>query len=194
VRADWTEPAVTGKTGAEEFVWLGVGGWDQADNNIIQAGTFAYFPRGGGRNEGVWYERVPTDPDALFPLVPVGPGDHIRASIALLPGPGRKWRISVTDSTTGASFAKTVKFRSLQSYPSFVVEDPNKGKPSSNGPFYPFPHWKSVTFSHIEIRLGKTWTSATRLSRYRVDMIRRGRTLATAGTLSTRSSFTASQR
>ena len=72
VRAQWIEPRVTGRHGSEEFVWLGVGGWNQADNNIIQDGTFAYFPPGGGRNEGVWYERVPINPEAKFPLVPVG--------------------------------------------------------------------------------------------------------------------------
>jgi hypothetical protein len=185
---------VHGKKGTEEFVWLGIGGWNQADNNIIQAGTFAYFPPSGGLNEGVWYERVPNNPEALFPLVGVGPGDHIKASITLQPGRGSKWRISLKDTTIGTSFGITLRFRSLETFPSFVVEDPNKGPASPNGPFYPFPLWKSVTFSHIEVRLRNTWTPVAKLPRYRVNMVRGRHVLATAGSLTRQSGFTASQR
>jgi hypothetical protein len=195
VRANWIEPTVHGKRGTEEFVWIGVGGWNQAVNNIIQAGTFAYFPPGGGLNEGIWYERVPQNPRALFPVVAVGPGDHIHASITLLPGRSSRWRISVTDTTLGTSFSLTVKFSSLESYPSFVVEDPNKGNASPNGPFYPLPRWRSVAFSRLEVRIRNTWTPVARLAvAYRVNMARGRHTLATAGSLSRQSSFTASQR
>jgi Peptidase A4 family len=196
VRADWTEPTVHGKKGTEEFVWIGIGGWNQSVNNIIQAGTFAYFPPGGGpRHEGVWYERVPQNPEAQFPLVAVDPGDHVQASIMLQPGRRNRWRMSVTDTTLGTHFGLTVRFTSQQTFPSFVVEDPNKGSAGPNGPFYPFPRWKSVTFSHVEVRIRSTWRLVARLaSAYRVDMVRNGRTLATARSISRRSGFTATQR
>ena len=195
VRAHWTEPTVTGKVGSEEFVWIGVGGWNQTGNNIIQAGTFAYFPSAGVRNEGVWYERVPVDPDAQFPLVPVGPGDHIASTITLLPGKGNRWRMIVDDTTTGAIWAMTLRFKSMEAYPSFVVEDPNMGPPSPNGPFFPFPHWRSVTFTSAAARVNGRWIPIARLSgALRVNMVRGSKTLATAGALSKRSSFTARQR
>jgi hypothetical protein len=194
VRADWTEPNVHGKKGTEEFVWLGIGGWNQTDNNIIQVGTFAYFPSTGGRNEGVWYERVPVNPEALFPLVGVDAGDHIESSITLLPGGGHRWRISLEDTTIGTSFAITVKFDSREAYPSFVVEDPDKGAASPNGPFYPFPLWKKVTFTGVEVRIRSTWTPIAKIASYRVDMVRGRKTLATAGPISKKSSFTATQR
>jgi hypothetical protein len=195
VRARWTEPTVTGKKGSEEFVWIGIGGWNQTENNIIQAGTFAYFPPGGGRNEGVWYERVPVDPDAQFPLVPVGPGDHISSTITLLSGRGNRWRVTVDDTTTGAKFASTLRFKSMDAYPSFVVEDPDKGAPGPNGPFFPFPHWRSVTFTSAAARVRGKWISLARLSgAFRVNMVRGRRTLATAGTISKRSSFAVRQK
>ena len=194
VRAAWTEPRVTGKRGSEEFVWIGIGGWNQTENNIIQDGTFVYFPPGGGRNEGVWYERVPVNPLALFPLVPIGPGDHVRSSITLLPGRGNRWRMAVNDVTTRVTWALTVRFKSLESYPSFVVEDPNKNAAGPDGPFFPFPRWRSVTFSAADVRIRNSWVPIARLSGYRVNMVRGSRTLATAGSISKRSSFTAKQR
>jgi hypothetical protein len=194
VRAQWTEPRVTGKRGTEEFVWLGVGGWNQSANNIIQDGTFAYFPPGGGRHEGVWYERVPINPEALFPLVPVGPGDHISSSITLLSSRTHRWRMTLTDLTTRAKWTRTFWFKSLEDFPSFVVEDPNDGPASTSGPFYPFPRWKSVRFSAVGVRIRSTWTPIAKLTAYRINMVRGGRTMATAGVISKSSAFTVTQR
>jgi hypothetical protein len=195
IRAEWTEPTVTGKPGSEEFIWLGVGGWNEADNNIIQDGTFAYLPPGGGRNEGVWYERVPVNPEAKFPLVPVSPGDHISSSITLLSGKTHQWRMSLTDLTTAVQWTLTVRFSSLERYPSFVVEDPNKGQASIYGPFYPFPRWRSVTFTNAAVRVRGTWISIARLSSaIQVNMVRGSRVLATAGSIGRRSSFEVKQR
>jgi Peptidase A4 family len=194
VRADWTEPTVHGKAGSQEFVWLGIGGWNQTDDNIIQDGTFTYFPKGGGRNEGVWYERVPQQL-AQFPLVAVAPGDHIESSITLVNSKTHKWRMTLTDPTLGTHWAKTVTFRSDEAFPSFVVEDPDKGSGGAAGPFYPFPRWRSVTFSHLQIRVRGKWRAADKYPSFRVNMVRSGRTLATAGALSTKSDgFTARQK
>jgi Peptidase A4 family len=194
VRAQWTEPRVTGKRGTEEFVWLGVGGWNQAADNIIQDGTFAYFPLGGGRNEGVWYERVPINPLALFPRKPVGPGDHISSTITLLSGKTHRWRMSLTDLTTGVKWARTFRFRSKEEFPSFVVEDPNDGPASTSGPFFPFPRWKSVRFYSVAVRIRGTWTAIAKLPAYRINMVRGRKTLATAGAISKSSAFTVTQK
>ncbi len=190
VRADWTEPRVTGKKGEQEFVWLGIGGWGPKDDNIIQEGTFAYFPSNTQRNEGVWYELVPNY-FAKYGGVAVAPGDHISASITLLSARKHTWRLALDDTTSGARFSKTLTFKSLEEYPSFVVEDPDKGTTGPNGPFFPFPHWTPVTFTHIGIRVGNRWLSAAQLSRYRINMVRGHDTLATAGRLNRFSSFTA---
>jgi hypothetical protein len=161
VRAEWTEPTVTGNAGDEEFVWIGVGGWDQTGSNIIQSGTFVYFPAGGGTNEGVWYQRVPVNQKAAFPLVGVGPGDRIYASVILLPG--ARWRMTVDDVSSGSMFSIALGFHSLGAYPSFVVEDPDSGPLGDAGPFYPLPHWGSVAFSDLQVRVGDGWVGAASL-------------------------------
>jgi hypothetical protein len=191
VRAEWTEPRVSGRSGTEEFVWLGIGGWAQTNSNIIQAGTFAYFPGGGQANEGVWYQQVPVDQKAIFPLVGVGPGDHIYASVIQLPG--GKWRMTVADVSLPSSFSITVNFQSLGAYPSFVVEDPDSGPLGNAGPFYPFPRWRSVAFSNLQVRVGRVWVAAASLPAIRIGMVRDGRVLATAGPLSRDSSFSVRQ-
>jgi hypothetical protein len=62
VRAEWTEPDVKGQPSDQEYVWIGIGGWNESasTSNLIQIGTYAYFPPDGGpMNEGIWYEEVP---------------------------------------------------------------------------------------------------------------------------------------
>jgi hypothetical protein len=192
VRAEWTEPTVSGSTGAEEFVWIGVGGWNGALSNIIQDGTFVYFPEDGGTNEGIWYQRVPINQKAIFPLVDVSPGDQIYASVIRLAQ--ATWQISVNDVSGGSTFSVALPFHSLGAYPSFVVEDPNTGPPGPAGPFYPFPHWGSVNFSNIQVRVGATWVPAASLPGIRINMVQNGTVLATASPLSRRSSFSAIQQ
>jgi hypothetical protein len=191
VRAEWTEPTVSGRSGTQEFVWLGIGGWDQTNSNIIQAGTFAYFPGGGQTNEGVWYQLVPVDQKAIFPVVGVAPGDHIYASVIQLPG--GKWQMTVADVSLPSSFSITLNFKSPGAYPSFVVEDPDTGQLGDAGPFYPFPRWRSVVFADLQVRVGRVWVAAASLPAIRIDMVRDGRVLATAGPLSRGSSFSARQ-
>jgi hypothetical protein len=191
VRAEWTEPTVTGRTGDEEFVWIGVGGWNQTGSNIIQAGTFVYFPGGGQTNEGVWYQRVPVNQKAIFPLVGVGPGDHIYASVVLLPG--GEWRMAVDDVTSRSAFSIALPFQSLGAYPSFVVEDPDSGPLGDAGPFFPLPRWGSVAFSNVQVRVRRSWVAAASLPAIRISMVRDGTVLATVGPLSRQSSFSAVQ-
>lgn len=194
VRAEWTEPSVRGGKNSEEFVWIGVGGWNQTDDNIVQDGTFVYYPPGGGRNEGVWYEQVPPiNGQAKFPGGFVAPGDHVYASVIHLGRPDQ-WQVAVDDVTNGSNFAIDLHFHSMDAYPSFVVEDPDNGPAGPTGPFFPFPHWGTVTISNMQVRVGSSWVPAASLPAYRIDMVRGGRVMAQAGPLSTRSSFTAIQR
>jgi hypothetical protein len=193
VRAQWSEPTVTGHTGAEEFVWVGIGGWDETVQNIIQVGSFAYFPGGGQMNQGIWYQLVPSLQHPQFPLIGVGPGDEIAASVVQLKA-REDWQMSLTDMSSGQSFTKTVKFRSLGAYPSFVVEDPNSGPLGPSGPFYPFPSWGTVTFSNTQVRIASRWKPAASIYGYRINMVRNGQALAVAGPLDTRSGFSAKQK
>jgi hypothetical protein len=190
VRAEWEQPQVTGQTSDEVFVWIGLGGWNQTEGNIIQIGTFGYFPTAYQLNEGIWYEHVP-GPLAQYPLKAVGPGDEVAASIVEA---GRdEWRMTLNDISSGMSYTKVLKFDSLGSYPDFVVEDPDKGNGGANGPFVPFARWGTVSFSDMEVLMAGQWKPAASIYGYRIQMVRGDQTLATAGPLSTRSGFTARQ-
>lgn len=194
VRAQWQEPKVnSGTSVAEEFVWIGIGGWGYTLNNIIQVGTFAYFPSTGGLNQGIWYELVPIQQQAQFPLISVNPGDQMFASVDQVQSSQQSWQLLLIDLTTGATFRKVVQFDSLTAYPSFVVEDPNNGPPGPSGPFYNFPHWGTVTFSNMQVRVGSTWMSAAALYGDRIVMVRNGQVLANAGPLNANSSYSAMQ-
>jgi hypothetical protein len=193
VRAQWTEPSVTGQADAQENVWVGVGGWNQTVQNIIQIGTFAYFPSAYQTNQGIWYELVPGSREQ-YPLIPVSPGDEIAASVVQVRRAQGEWRMSLVDITSGQAFTKVEKFDSLGAYPSFVVEDPNSGAPGPTGPFAPFPHWGTVSFSDMQVCIAGRWRPAASIYGYRIQMVRDGQTLATAGPLDARSGFTARQR
>jgi hypothetical protein len=193
VRAEWKEPNVSGNPIAEEFTWIGIGGWDYTLNNIIQIGTFAYFPSGNQINQGVWYEMVPDQQKAQFAQYPVSPGDQIFASIVQTQTSPQMWEMVLVDANTGATFDKVAPFYSLAAYPSFIIEDPNTGPPGPYGPFYSFPHWDTVTFSSVQVRVGGIWQPAATLYGDQVQMIQDGRTLATAGPLNGQSAFTVTQ-
>jgi hypothetical protein len=198
VRAQWKEPSVTGTAiNSEESAWIGIGGWNDTEQSLLQAGTSAYFPYGDSPypDEEMWYELIPKS--TQYPNVFVNPGDEIAASIVQLDPPREKWQLLVYDVTSGLSFKKTVQYDSLGAYPSFVEEDPSSGpitSTSMNGPFVPIPRWGSVSFSNMQIRIGDQWRPAASIYGYRVQMVRNGRTLATAGPLDRASGFTAHQR
>jgi len=159
--------------------------------NIIQIGTFAYFPGGNQIHQGIWYQLIPGLRHPYYPLIGVNPGDEIAASIVQLRP--QKWRMSLTDVSNGETFVKTVHFDSLGAYPSFVVEDPNRGAVGLSGPFYAFPHWGKVPFRSMEIRIAGRWKPAASIYGYRIQMIRNGHMLAAAVPLNKRSGFLAKQ-
>ena len=191
VRAQWREAAVhaTDRSGAELFTWIGIGGWNDTNSNIIQAGTYDYFPLTGGQNTGFWYELIPASP-VYFPLS-IHPGDIIAIEITEVQP--NQWRISMIDhSQPSAAVDVTVPYVSAHAYPSFVAEDPDSAHATDgdNGPFYPFPQWGPIHLSQIAIRSAGEWHAAASIYAYRVTMHQEGRTIATASQLDATSSFT----
>lgn len=198
VRAEWIEPDVQASrfsgrtyqpTGPESAaIWLGVGG--ALSKAIMQTGTATFLggPYGG---DEAWYERWPLDPRQVESSFQVWSGDVIRASLTLVPGSSTEWRVSVTETATGATWSRLVRYSAYLSGPEFVVEDP--GKATGNG-LVDLPRWSSVTFLHMQIRVGRNWRPAGTFSGFRIDMIRGGAVLAAAGPLRHGSSFIATQK
>jgi hypothetical protein len=177
----------------EELVWIGIGGAKDSVSNIIQVGTFAWVPPDGGKiSEGIWYERVPGDNGTQSPDLSVLPGDHIYASITSVAQTPNEWSVALVDGSDFATFSQVLHFESLESYPSFVVENPAPPDPASF-PLTPFPRWGSVAFTNMQVCIGGTWRAAAALPAIRVDMISSRATVASASPLTSQSSFTATQ-
>jgi hypothetical protein len=179
IRAEWREPQVAYLSGGEEFTWIGIGGWN--DDNLIQVGTFAYFPPRGGTHQGMWYESIPPN-KALYPLIDVSPGDLIFASTVMTQSSPQSWRMQVIDETTQATFDQTIPYNSVQTYADFIVEDPNETA-NSGPPYYPMPSFSPVTFSNMQVRIGSSWSAANAYYGYQITMYQNGQTLSTPGGL-----------
>ncbi len=195
VRAEWTEPTATGQPNDEVFVWIGIGGWNYTVQNIAQVGTFAFIGPRDLPADQIWYEFVPVEPTAKYPFVFVSPGDRIYASVTRTGKASlSNWQITLRDLTSGDQYTKVMHFHSLNAYPSIVVEDPNKGPASPNGPFQPFARFTPVKFSGIEVFTGGRWVPVASLRGLRIDMVLHGKTLATAGPVNAASAFTVTRR
>jgi hypothetical protein len=195
VRARWNVSAVQATNGssAEYFTWIGVGGWNETNNNIIQIGTYQYFPPEGGEHTGFWYELVPANP-VWFPH-PISSGDTIYGEVTEIHP--NQWHLYLIDAALPEALLDvTVPFVSDHAYPSFIAEDPDAGAATTgdNGPFLPFPKWAPVTLHQIAIRVKDIWHAGAGIYAFRVTMSQKGRTIATASPLDTTSSFTLTEQ
>ncbi len=154
VRAQWTEPYVSNKVpGAYVVTWVGVGGWNQSYDNIVQIGTRA-FVTGGQVVHDVWYETLP--PNRWYSLGAISAGDSVFASVVLEPGSTQQWNLSLVDLTAHQTFKITVSFSSMRIYADYIVEDPDAT--SNNGPpYYPFAQFTSITVSKADVRYANGW-------------------------------------
>lgn len=180
VRAQWAEPHVSNQVpGAYMVTWIGVGGWDQSYNNIVQIGTRATV-EGGQVVHDVWYETLP--PNHWYSLGTISAGDSVAASVTLEAGSTQKWDLALVDLTAHQTFKITVTFTSLQVYADYIVEDPDAT--SNNGPpYYPFPAFAPITISKANVRYGGDWLSIAAITSLQVTLVQSSLTLARPGPL-----------
>jgi hypothetical protein len=189
VRAQWQEPTVSGVARSSEYLWVGIGSWNAAP--VVQAGTYVIFPGGRYEERGAWYERYPRDPWGLTGNLAEDVGDYIEASVILLPGAGRRWRLAVRDVTTGAHWSKPVSYKITHNDADFIIEDPSVNQA---GKLAPFATWGTVTFTGMQVRIGQRWVPAGTLPSLRINMTQHRHIRASAGLLgSAGTSFTATQ-
>jgi len=112
----------------------------------------------------------------------------------VLTGKPDTWTMTLRDLTTGDKYVKVVRFHSLDAYPTVVVEDPNTGALGPDTPVYPFPRWTPVKFSAVGVLTGGRWVPAATVSGLRIDMVQKGKTLATTGAMNAESGFTCTRR
>lgn len=119
VKGSWTVPTAESASGARYAAdWTGIGGYSTDD--LIQAGTSEQFVNGQA-SYNAWTEILPAD-EVVIPNFPVHPGDHMTVNITK--GSGTSWTIVVTDSTSGKTFTKKLKYSSSESSAEWIHEAP----------------------------------------------------------------------
>ncbi len=124
IGGSWTVPAVTTTAGATEFssTWIGIDGL--ADRYLIQTGTESDVI-GGVAHYDVWTEVLP-QAERIVPSMVIRPGDRMTADIGQVSG--RTWTITVTDTTTGASYSLTRRYKGPGTSAEWIEERPQVGR------------------------------------------------------------------
>jgi hypothetical protein len=180
VRAAWTEPDISNVPNAHIATWVGIGGWANSYNNIVQIGTLAHVTSDGTIVHTVWYETLP--PNSWIFIGTVSAGDKVFASIELESGKAQNWDLALADETTNQTFKVTVSFLSQRIYSDFVIEDPDAT--SNNGPpFFPFPRFPTVTFRNANVRYAHDWVAIAAVRAIQVTLVQSGAVVARPGPL-----------
>nr|WP_075164166.1 G1 family glutamic endopeptidase [Ktedonobacter racemifer] len=176
VRAQWIEPEVSGGPGSNVYIWIGVGGLAQTQNELVQIGTLAYTDSSGNTSHRVWYETVPQLSQLTEMLV--SPGDTIFAVMELDPGSNQHWNLSLRDVTQNTTFATRIDYPSSQIFADFIVEDPHLNSTELSAPLYPFQRFTSVSFTGAQVHYADGWHSIGALPMLQISMLQKGKMVA----------------
>ena len=118
----WVVPSVArSRKATYSSQWVGIDGFN--NSNLIQTGTEADY-YSGSAHYAAWWEILPAA-ETVIPSITVHPGDHMAASI--VKGSSSSWTITLTDSTTGASFTTTRTYSGPGSSAEWIEEAPSVG-------------------------------------------------------------------
>ena len=138
VSATWNVPSVQAGTGYSAM-WLGIDGFN--NNSLIQIGTEQNATSSGG-GYYAWWEVLPSAESSIT-QVPISAGDQINARIAK--NATDSWTISLTDTTTGASFQTTQSYTGTGTSAEWIMEAPNLGSQGSD-----LAHFSTFDVSSME--------------------------------------------
>ena len=124
IGGSWTVPAVAATAGATTYAstWIGIDGF--ANRDLIQTGTESDVI-GGVVHYDAWWEILPAAERAIRRFT-VQPGDHMTASIVHTAG--ARWSITLTDTTSGASFGVTRHYKGPGASAEWIQERPQVGR------------------------------------------------------------------
>ena len=142
VSATWTEPGVSCPATQVQYsgFWVGLDGYK--DKTVEQLGTFAAC---NGRTPvyNTWYEMYPASP--VYFTNPVGPGDHLTASVSVRDG--AYYTLRIADITRGWRHTLDVTHRGLADSSAEVIAE----APSSAENVMPLADFGNVYFSSVEV-------------------------------------------
>ena len=187
VRAQWTEPQLSGPTDTLAAIFVGIGGWAATYNKSIQVGVRPWLQPDGTADHRIWYETLPAASWTLTNLS-VAPGDSISASIMLAPGSSDQWQVQLSDTTSGVALQQTVTHTSARVYADYIVEDPDAS--ANNGPpYYPLAHFSPITFTNAQACYQSGCVAIDSQPLLQVSMVQSGATVVQPGPL-TNGAFT----
>ena len=138
-KGSWIVPAIQGAcpgTNQYSSFWVGIDGF--SSGTVEQTGTDSDC-QGGTPTYYAWFEFFP-HPLFIINGLTVTPGDHISADASFN---GRSFTVTITDTTTGASFSTSSKVsRAQRSSAEWIAE-----APSSSGGVLPLADFGTVNFS-----------------------------------------------
>jgi hypothetical protein len=141
ITGSWVVPKVIPTaTTTYSSSWIGIDGL--ADTDLIQTGTESDVI-GGVVHYDAWWEVLPAAERVITKMI-VRPGDRMVASIDR--GAGRKWTISLTDSTSGAAFSLTRGYRGPGASAEWIEERPQVGRTLST-----LADYGSTTFTGLTV-------------------------------------------
>jgi len=139
ITGSWVVPTVApAATTTYSSTWIGIDGF--ANANLIQTGTESDVIKGVVHYDA-WWEILPAAEHVIAKMV-VRPGDHMGASISH--GVGKKWTITLTDTTSGASFALTHGYKGSGTSAEWIEERPEVGSTLST-----LANYGSTTFTGL---------------------------------------------
>jgi hypothetical protein len=132
ISGTWVVPTATQhKPGQAEYSssWIGIGGGcvdancTVTDGSLIQAGTEQDVSSSGRASYYAWWELIPA-PSVKISGFGVKAGDRISGSIAEVVSGSNVWKMSLKNTTTGASWSMTVPYGSTHLTAEWIEETP----------------------------------------------------------------------
>jgi hypothetical protein len=155
VSGSWVQPTSKCSSGQDDAAfWVGIGGSGQSSSSygslgdgsstsLEQIGTEGNCT-GNGTQYYAWYELVPAAPVQLN--LAIHPGDTIKASVGVT---GENVAFSLTDTTTGQSFSKTIQAPNPDtSSAEWIAEAPSQCDGSGNCTPLPLSDFGTVDFTN----------------------------------------------
>lgn len=123
VQGSWAVPSVNcaGADGAASSSWAGIGGGNNADPTLVQAGTEQDC--NGGPDYFAWWEVIPAPASRLNPQTyPVGAGDRI--SVSADGSSAIVWSIRIANDSRGWVFSTSVPYGAAGATAEWIEEAP----------------------------------------------------------------------
>ena len=145
VSGSWIVPTVSGTGTAYSSAWVGIDGYNSS--SVEQIGTDSDLSS-GQPSYYAWYEMYPSN--MVETSLAVHAGDSISASVVYAGSNTNKFKLTLTDNTTGKSFTTTQTMKGAQRSSAEWIEE----APSSNSGVLTLADFNSITFSNCSANIG----------------------------------------